>query len=152
MQFTHWAAMQGGIAASNALMPVNSTVKSLNPYATFTDPEAAHVGLSEQDAQKQYGKQNVLCHKKMINEVAVSVLQLSLSRSAAEHAALGRWIGQCASQMSSDLSNLFCSRTVRKLLCILVGIDCCCGRWQIAWSHNCLYSSWRDDRSDESCN
>ena len=73
MQFTHWAAMQGGIAASNALMPVNSTVKSLNPYATFTDPEAAHVGLSEQDAQKQYGKQNVLCHKKMINEVAVSV-------------------------------------------------------------------------------
>lgn len=38
-QFTHWAGIQGGLAASNAFMPVDSEVKSQNPWCTFTDPE-----------------------------------------------------------------------------------------------------------------
>eukprot|EP00656_Telonema_subtile_P055284 TRINITY_DN84_c0_g1_i5.p1 TRINITY_DN84_c0_g1~~TRINITY_DN84_c0_g1_i5.p1 ORF type:complete len:411 (-),score=126.17 TRINITY_DN84_c0_g1_i5:313-1545(-) len=58
-QFTHWAGIQGGLAASNALMPVNSTVASKNPWCTFTDPEVAHVGMTEEEAFEAFGRDKV---------------------------------------------------------------------------------------------
>ena len=55
-QFTHYAGFQGYIAARNALLPGTSKgVTEILPWATFTEPEAAHVGLTEAQAREQYG-------------------------------------------------------------------------------------------------
>ncbi|MFW9991675.1 MAG: dihydrolipoyl dehydrogenase family protein, partial [Candidatus Odinarchaeota archaeon] len=54
LQFTHLAGYQGFVAARNALLPgnVEGIVKHV-PWTTFTDPEVAHVGLSD---VKRYDK------------------------------------------------------------------------------------------------
>ncbi len=55
-QFTHTAAHQAWYAAVNALLGRFrrfSTDYSVIPYAYFTDPEVARVGLNEQDAREQ---------------------------------------------------------------------------------------------------
>ncbi len=55
-QFTHMAAHQAGYAAINGLLQGWWSLKadySLVPWATFTDPEVAHVGLNEQEARRQ---------------------------------------------------------------------------------------------------
>ncbi|MCQ8105654.1 dihydrolipoyl dehydrogenase [Methylomonas sp. SURF-2] len=55
-QFTHTAAHQGWHAAVNAMfghVKKLGTDYSVVPWATFTDPEVARVGLNEQDAQAQ---------------------------------------------------------------------------------------------------
>jgi pyruvate/2-oxoglutarate dehydrogenase complex dihydrolipoamide dehydrogenase (E3) component/uncharacterized membrane protein YdjX (TVP38/TMEM64 family) len=55
-QFTHTAAHQAWYAAVNALFGDVKKFKadySVIPWATFTDPEIARVGLNEQDATQQ---------------------------------------------------------------------------------------------------
>ena len=55
-QFTHTAAHQAWYAAVNALFGRLRRFKadySVIPWATFTDPEVARVGLSESEAQEQ---------------------------------------------------------------------------------------------------
>lgn len=55
-QFTHTAAHQAWYAAVNALFGQFKKFRSDSsaiPWATFTDPEVARVGLNEQDAQAQ---------------------------------------------------------------------------------------------------
>ena len=55
-QFTHTAAHQAWYAAVNALFGRFKRFKadySVIPWATFTDPEVARVGLNEQDARRQ---------------------------------------------------------------------------------------------------
>lgn len=55
-QFTHTAAHQAWYAAVNALFGQFKKFKvdySVIPWATFTDPEVARVGLNEQDAKQQ---------------------------------------------------------------------------------------------------
>jgi pyruvate/2-oxoglutarate dehydrogenase complex dihydrolipoamide dehydrogenase (E3) component/uncharacterized membrane protein YdjX (TVP38/TMEM64 family) len=55
-QFTHTAAHQAWYAAVNALFGDLKKFKadySVIPWATFTDPEVARVGLNEQDAKEQ---------------------------------------------------------------------------------------------------
>ncbi len=55
-QFTHTAAHQAWYAAINALFGRFKKFKadySVIPWATFTDPEVARVGLNEQDARQQ---------------------------------------------------------------------------------------------------
>lgn len=55
-QFTHTAAHQAWYAAVNALFGQFKKFKadySVIPWATFTDPEVARVGLSEQEATEQ---------------------------------------------------------------------------------------------------
>ncbi|WP_418319314.1 FAD-dependent oxidoreductase [Piscinibacter sakaiensis] len=55
-QFTHTAAHQAWYAAVNALFGRFKSFKadySVIPWATFTDPEVARVGLNEQDAKEQ---------------------------------------------------------------------------------------------------
>ncbi len=54
--FTHVAAYQSGIAVRNALVPISKKKVDYRvvPWCTFTDPEAARVGLTPQEAEKQY--------------------------------------------------------------------------------------------------
>ncbi len=55
-QFTHVAAHQGWYASVNALFGAVKRFKvdySVIPWTTFTDPEVARAGLSENDAKKQ---------------------------------------------------------------------------------------------------
>ena len=55
-QFTHTAAHQAWYAAVNSLFGVLRRFKvdyRVIPWCTFTDPEVARVGLSEQDAREQ---------------------------------------------------------------------------------------------------
>jgi dihydrolipoamide dehydrogenase len=54
--FTHVAAYQAGVAVRNALVPVAKKKVDYRvvPWCTFTDPEAARLGLTPGEAQKQY--------------------------------------------------------------------------------------------------
>ena len=55
-QFTHYAGYQGAIAARNILLPLKDLgVLSEVPSTTFTDPEIASFGLTEQAANEKYG-------------------------------------------------------------------------------------------------
>ncbi len=55
-QFTHVAAYHAGIIIRSALfgLPSRTRVNHI-PWATYTDPELAHVGLSEADATERFG-------------------------------------------------------------------------------------------------
>lgn len=51
-QFTHYAAWQGFVAARNALFPGAGRGRLPSvPWAVFTDPEVAQVGLTEEEAR-----------------------------------------------------------------------------------------------------
>ena len=55
-QFTHYAGYQGFMAVRNAFLPFNKrSVLERVPWATFTDPEVAHVGLTEDQARDRHG-------------------------------------------------------------------------------------------------
>jgi len=55
-QFTHQAAWQGFTAARNALLPGRASGrKQPVPWAVFTDPEVAQVGLDETQARERVG-------------------------------------------------------------------------------------------------
>jgi len=57
LQFTHVAGYHAGIVIRNALFKLPAKADtSAAPWVTYTDPELAHVGLTEKDAQKRYGK------------------------------------------------------------------------------------------------
>ncbi len=61
-QFAHYAGWQGFIAARNALLPGASRgVTDLVPWTTFTDPEVAHVGLTEAQARDKLGDAVMTC-------------------------------------------------------------------------------------------
>lgn len=53
--FTHWAGYQAGIVLRNTLSPVAlaSCDVANTPWITYTDPEIARVGISEEDAKAQ---------------------------------------------------------------------------------------------------
>lgn len=53
-QFTHVADALARIVVENALFPGRAKASALiMPWCTYTDPEVAHVGLSEKEAQEQ---------------------------------------------------------------------------------------------------
>ena len=54
--FTHVAAYQSGVAVRNALVPIGKKKVDYRvvPWCTFTDPEAARVGLTPEEAEKQH--------------------------------------------------------------------------------------------------
>jgi len=55
-QFTHYAGWQGFMAVRNALLPGSTrAVLDRVPWTTFTEPEVAHVGLTEEQARDRYG-------------------------------------------------------------------------------------------------
>lgn len=80
-QFTHVAAHQAWYAAVNALFDPFKKFKAdyrVIPWATFTEPEVARVGLNEQEAQE----------KKIAHEVTVYRID-DLDRAIADGAAHG---------------------------------------------------------------
>ncbi len=55
-QFTHVAGWQAVQAVRNALLPGTSNgFSEAVPWTTFTDPEVAHVGLTEAEARQEFG-------------------------------------------------------------------------------------------------
>jgi pyruvate/2-oxoglutarate dehydrogenase complex dihydrolipoamide dehydrogenase (E3) component len=55
-QFSHMAEYQAVIAVRNAFLPFKKKVNyDTVAWCTFTDPELAHVGLTEEEARKRYG-------------------------------------------------------------------------------------------------
>jgi pyruvate/2-oxoglutarate dehydrogenase complex dihydrolipoamide dehydrogenase (E3) component len=56
LQFTHVAGYHAGLVIRNALfrLPVKARTDII-PWVTYTDPELAHVGLTEQTARQQHG-------------------------------------------------------------------------------------------------
>ncbi|MCH2167965.1 MAG: FAD-dependent oxidoreductase [Oceanicola sp.] len=57
-QFTHVAGYHAGVVVRSAVLGMGWAKASTDhlPYATFTDPEMAQVGLTEAQARKKYGK------------------------------------------------------------------------------------------------
>ena len=61
-QFTHYAGWQGFLAARNALLPGSTTsVTERVPWTTFTDPEVAHVGMTEAQARANHSDEVMIC-------------------------------------------------------------------------------------------
>lgn len=55
-QFSHYAGWQGFIAVRNAQLPGSSKgITDQVPWTTFTSPEVAHVGMTEEQARKTLG-------------------------------------------------------------------------------------------------
>jgi pyruvate/2-oxoglutarate dehydrogenase complex dihydrolipoamide dehydrogenase (E3) component len=55
-QFTHVADYQARLVVRNAFFPLGSKADySVVPWVTFTDPELAHVGLTEREARDRHG-------------------------------------------------------------------------------------------------
>ncbi len=65
-QFTHFAGWQAFQAVRNALLPGhNSGFTEVVPWVTFTDPEVAHIGVTEEQARKQFGDTVKVCRWEM---------------------------------------------------------------------------------------
>lgn len=61
LQFTHMANYHAGIVIRRALFRIPAKVNNnIIPWVTYTDPELAHIGLTESDAKKKYSKVHVL--------------------------------------------------------------------------------------------
>lgn len=57
LPFTHVAGVQGGYAATNALLGLRRRVDyAAVPWVTFTDPEVAHVGATLAQARRRHGE------------------------------------------------------------------------------------------------
>ncbi len=57
LRFTHAAEYQARIALQNALFPVKRKADyRFVPWTTFTDPEVARVGLTEEEAREKHGR------------------------------------------------------------------------------------------------
>lgn len=56
LQFTHVAGYHAGIVVRSAVLGLPATARTDHlPWATYTDPELAHVGLTEAQARKRHG-------------------------------------------------------------------------------------------------
>lgn len=59
-QFSHVAEHEAKIVVRNILFPGSQSVPyDVVPWATFTDPELARVGLTENEAKEKYGAANI---------------------------------------------------------------------------------------------
>ena len=65
-QFTHFAGWQAFQAVRNALLPWHTSgFPDVVPWVTFTDPEVAHAGLTEQQARAKFGERVKVCQWEM---------------------------------------------------------------------------------------
>ncbi|MBT6283869.1 MAG: FAD-dependent oxidoreductase [Rhodospirillaceae bacterium] len=70
-QFTHVAGYHAGIVIRNILFRLPAKVDySALPWVTYTDPELAHVGMTEVQAREKYGDIRVLRHSFAENDRA----------------------------------------------------------------------------------
>ena len=83
--FTHSAAHEAVRAVRDMFFPGRGVVSSLVPWCTFTDPELAHVGMTEAEARDEYG-----------GKVAVWRFDLIHSdRARADGETMGRIVAVC---------------------------------------------------------
>jgi len=61
--FTHSAAAEAAIALRNMFFPGSAPAPTPVPWATFTDPELAHVGMTVAEARKALGRKNTRVHR-----------------------------------------------------------------------------------------
>jgi len=75
--FTHVAEYQAGIVVSNALFPFMNRKADYRvvPWTTYTDPELGRVGLTEDEAKKQYGESNVQVFRFPFKEVDRAIIE-----------------------------------------------------------------------------
>jgi len=60
-RLTHWASYQAGLVVRSILFRFGGRLRpEILPWATFTDPELAHVGLSEEEARRRHGAITIL--------------------------------------------------------------------------------------------
>lgn len=65
-QFTHFAGWQAFQAVRNALLPGHASgFTDVVRWVTFTDPEVAHVGLTEEQARRKFGDRVKVCRWEM---------------------------------------------------------------------------------------
>ncbi len=79
--FTHTAGFEAARAVRNLAFPGTADEAPLVPWATFTDPELAHVGMTEAEAIEEHGREDVAVHR---HDLATS------DRARAESAGTGR--------------------------------------------------------------
>lgn len=61
LQFTHVAGYHAGLVIRSILFRMSAKEnRAIIPWVTFTDPELAHVGLSENDAREKHGPLRIL--------------------------------------------------------------------------------------------
>lgn len=61
-QFTHLAGYHAGVILRSMLFALPAKARGDHiPHVTFTDPELAHIGLTEAEARAQYGGQLTVC-------------------------------------------------------------------------------------------
>ena len=78
-QFTHYAGWQAFQAVRNALLPGSSTgVSDLVPWVTFTDPEVAHIGATEEQARSEHGDR-IQVHRWELGKVDRAVCENDIS-------------------------------------------------------------------------
>lgn len=61
--FTHTAAYDAGFAVRDMFFPGRARPADVVPWCTFTDPEVAHVGLTEAEAIDRHGAKRVDVHR-----------------------------------------------------------------------------------------
>lgn len=61
--FTHVAAYDAVLAVRDMFLPGRGRVPRVVPWCTFTDPEVAHVGLTESEAIERHGARRVEVHR-----------------------------------------------------------------------------------------
>jgi pyruvate/2-oxoglutarate dehydrogenase complex dihydrolipoamide dehydrogenase (E3) component len=60
LPFTHVAAHHARVATANALFHARGKVSDTLPWVTFTDPEVARVGLTEEQARARWGERAIV--------------------------------------------------------------------------------------------
>jgi pyruvate/2-oxoglutarate dehydrogenase complex dihydrolipoamide dehydrogenase (E3) component len=74
-QFTHYAGWQAFQAVRNALLPGSASgISDVVPWVTFTDPEAAHVGLTEPEARTKH-RDRIQVHRWELGKVDRAVCE-----------------------------------------------------------------------------
>lgn len=75
--FTHVAEYQAGIVVSNALFPLMNRKADYRvvPWVTYTDPELGRVGLTEEEAKKEYGEKNIQVFRFQFEEVDRAIIE-----------------------------------------------------------------------------
>ncbi len=63
LPFTHVAAHHARIATPNALFAARQKISSTVPWVTFTDPEVARIGLTEDQAREQWGERTQITER-----------------------------------------------------------------------------------------
>jgi pyruvate/2-oxoglutarate dehydrogenase complex dihydrolipoamide dehydrogenase (E3) component len=64
--FTNAAAYDAALAVRDMFLPGRGTPPALVPWCTFTDPEVAHVGLTEAQAITLHGRRKTAVHRRAI--------------------------------------------------------------------------------------